>query len=163
MPIKESLRKKAEKDMVGLGTIVKLDEKIARYLMDHGVSREESWKFVGDELRYLQEQRGDKAIFGVTNERIAEAYRNMETEKGRELAKTASHGRTFLRTRPNYTLEKRIGLAVAVGSFLISAFYFSTNVTGFSIQNLNQIDTNIVGAIFFIMGITILMMELRRR
>ena len=60
-------------------------------------------------------------------------------------------------------LERTLGFAVAFGSIITSAFYFSTNITGFAIENLNKTDTNIVGTIFFVMGIAVLLFELRRK
>lgn len=59
-------------------------------------------------------------------------------------------------------LAEKLGIAVGCGSIFVSLLHFSTNVTGFAIQSLNQTDTNIVGAIFFVFGVLILLTELKR-
>ena len=60
-------------------------------------------------------------------------------------------------------LERKLEVAVAFGSIIVSMLYFSTNATGLSIQNLNQTDINIVGAIFFVCGILGVLIWFRKR
>ncbi|MEK6842460.1 MAG: hypothetical protein AABX84_01480 [Nanoarchaeota archaeon] len=59
-------------------------------------------------------------------------------------------------------LEKKLEIAVAFGSIIVSMLYFSTNATGLAIQNLNQTDINIVGAIFFVFGVLLFLSGLRK-
>ena len=168
MAIKESLRKKAERDMGALGTVVKMDDRVAKYLMDNGVSQEEAWKFVGDELIALQERKGGRAIFGVTNKRIEDAYENMGTLRGEHLAQSVRYGKPFFgkKHEQHYSgssLERRMEILVGFGSLLMSLTFLSTNLTGFAVGNLNPTDANIAGAIFFAIGILMILINLRRR
>ena len=168
MVIKEGLRKKAEKDMRTFGTVVRMDDRVAKYLIDNGVSQEEAWKLVGDELSALQERKGGRAIFGVTNKRIEDAYENMGTSRGEHLAQSVRYGKSFLgkKHEQHYSvssLERRMEILVGFGSMIISTLYFSTNLTGFAVGNLNPTDANIVGAIFFAIGISMILINLRRR
>ncbi|MEK6819927.1 MAG: hypothetical protein AABY03_01875 [Nanoarchaeota archaeon] len=60
-------------------------------------------------------------------------------------------------------LERKLEVAVALGSIIVSMLYFSTNATGLAIQNLNQTDINIVGAIFFVFGILGVLIGFRKK
>lgn len=81
----------------------------------------------------------------------------------KKLREESERRKKFRNTMKQPGLEKKLEVAIAFGSILISMLYFSTNLTGFAIGNLNQTDVNIVGMIFFVFGVFGILMSLRKR
>ncbi|MBS3085108.1 hypothetical protein J4225_00280 [Candidatus Pacearchaeota archaeon] len=56
-------------------------------------------------------------------------------------------------TRFFYSIPKETRIAAVVLSFIVSLFFFSSNITGNAIGNLAQTTFNIIGAVLFILGL----------
>ena len=59
------------------------------------------------------------------------------------------------------TLESYLVVLLSILSLIASLMFFSTNLTGLVISNLNNTDTNIVGVILFAAGILLILLNFR--
>ncbi|MBI2043506.1 hypothetical protein HYT25_03905 [Candidatus Pacearchaeota archaeon] len=81
----------------------------------------------------------------------------------KELRGEARRMKRLRNTMKSPNLERNLGVVIFTTSLLASLMFFSTNLTGLAISNLNQTDINIVGIIFFVFGVLGILMSLRKK
>ena len=99
----------------------------------------------------------------VPKERIASAYHHTGTQKGLDMyaniMEIPAKQRARWASRPN--LEGKVTMFFSLVGILASLAFLSTNFTGLAVSTLNQSDTNILGAVFFVAGLIGLFFNLK--
>ncbi len=91
---------------------------------------------------------------GKSTRDLIKKYKSMGKEAGEELYEELGRKKN---------LESKLSSIIAVSSIAISLIFLSTNLTGFTISNLTQQTSSIIGIILFIIGLISALYYFKRR